>query len=324
MKTNKVPDLLKYIKQQGGTEDETGLILLPESLGKGYIQLVRPIPGLAVMLQQYKLKEELTIKRQPDQSRNHALIFSFRNVLMDTGNLRKHLNEISPFNTLPSVQVSSFHMGMNIFIPAEVTISSIIIGIDIDFLRHLLQKTKDTVLIRQILDVQQPYLYEEIISPAIQATANEIFQADPLNPLADFFLKLKSEELIYLFLQELLKREKITYYPINPTDIETLYRIKDHMITHINTAPKLEELADIAHMSVSKLGRLFRQIFGDSIYHYYQKIRMQEAAFLLREEKLSVSEVGYQLGFSNLSHFTRIFEKHLGIKPKKYSKTSVE
>ncbi|MBE4948012.1 helix-turn-helix transcriptional regulator [Chryseobacterium culicis] len=75
-------------------------------------------------------------------------------------------------------------------------------------------------------------------------------------------------------------------------------------------------------MSVSKLVKLFRQVFGDSIYNYFQTLRMQEAARLLREEQLSVSEAGYQLGFSNLSHFSRIFEKHIGMKPKKYSLSS--
>jgi AraC-like DNA-binding protein len=40
---------------------------------------------------------------------------------------------------------------------------------------------------------------------------------------------------------------------------------------------------------------------------------------LLKEEKLSVSDAGYRLGFTNLSHFSRVFEEHIGIKPKKYS-----
>jgi AraC-like DNA-binding protein len=46
---------------------------------------------------------------------------------------------------------------------------------------------------------------------------------------------------------------------------------------------------------------------------------MQEAARLLRVRRLSVSEVGYALGFSNLSHFSRLFEQHIGLKPKKYA-----
>ena len=73
-------------------------------------------------------------------------------------------------------------------------------------------------------------------------------------------------------------------------------------------------------MSPTKLKRLFKQIFGDSIFSYYQAFRMKEAARLLKEQ-FSVSEVGYQLGFTNLSHFSRVFEQHTGLKPKRYSQT---
>jgi AraC-like DNA-binding protein len=71
-------------------------------------------------------------------------------------------------------------------------------------------------------------------------------------------------------------------------------------------------------MSETKLKLLFKQTFGDTIYNYYQKIRMEEAAFLLKQAGYSVSEVGYQLGFSNLSHFSRLFQRYYGNTPKKY------
>ena len=119
----------------------------------------------------------------------------------------------------------------------------------------------------------------------------------------------------------LLKRPEAPRYPINQNDLKIIYTIRDELISEIGTPPQLESLAGKAGMSVSKLVNLFRQVFGDSIYNYYQKLRMQKAAYLLREEKLSVSEVGFQLGFSNLSHFTRLFEKHIGMKPKQYSKS---
>jgi AraC-like DNA-binding protein len=48
---------------------------------------------------------------------------------------------------------------------------------------------------------------------------------------------------------------------------------------------------------------------------------MEEAAFLLRQTGYSVSEVGYGLGFTNLSHFSRLFQRHYNINPKKYSST---
>jgi transcriptional regulator GlxA family with amidase domain len=56
-----------------------------------------------------------------------------------------------------------------------------------------------------------------------------------------------------------------------------------------------------------RIKQIFRQAFGDSIYNYYQSERMSHAAQLLKE--YSVSEAGYHIGFSNLSHFTRVFER---------------
>jgi len=72
-------------------------------------------------------------------------------------------------------------------------------------------------------------------------------------------------------------------------------------------------------MSEPKLRKLFKQTFGKGVFEYYQTARMQEATKLLKERRMTVSEVGYQLGFTNLSHFSRVFEQHTGMKPKKFS-----
>jgi len=61
---------------------------------------------------------------------------------------------------------------------------------------------------------------------------------------------------------------------------------------------------------------LFKQTFGDTIYNYFQGARMEEAAFLLKQGGYSVSEAGYELGFSNLSHFSRLFKRRYGITQK--------
>jgi len=72
-------------------------------------------------------------------------------------------------------------------------------------------------------------------------------------------------------------------------------------------------------MNVTKLRKLFIQIFGKGMYEYSQYLRMQEAARLMKDEFLSVSETGYQLGFTNLSYFGRLFKQHHGMKPKKWT-----
>jgi AraC-like DNA-binding protein len=86
----------------------------------------------------------------------------------------------------------------------------------------------------------------------------------------------------------------------------------------LSQSSNITELKQIAGMNELKLRKIFTQVFGMGIFDYYQYLRMKEAARLLREEELSVSEAGYRLGFENLGHFTKVFEKHIGKKPKKY------
>jgi len=95
--------------------------------------------------------------------------------------------------------------------------------------------------------------------------------------------------------------------------------IRTAILSDLSVPPSLPGLAKMAGFSETKMKDLFKQVFGDTIYNYYQQARMEEAAFLLKHGGLSVSETGYQLGFANLSHFGRLFEKYHGSKPKKYA-----
>ncbi|WP_048510578.1 helix-turn-helix domain-containing protein [Chryseobacterium sp. FH2] len=306
----------EYIKNSGGSMDENSFLQFPESLGTGYLKIIKPLPQLSIMLQHYELKKRLVIKRSKHEFSKSILIFSFRNVIMGKRNTQQKLS----FSYMPSVQVSTSDMTLDIEVPGLFETSNIIVGIEAGYLQQLLEKDGNNRLTELVTKKEQSFLYEEIVSPKIQLVASEIFQIPATHHLANFYYKIKAEELIFLFLENLLQREELPKYPIHTSDVTAVYALREELLNNLNEPPQLAILATRANMSVSKLGKIFRQIFGDSIYNYYQKLRMQEAAFLLREEKLSVSEVGYQLGFSNLSHFTRLFEKHIGVKPKKYSK----
>jgi transcriptional regulator GlxA family with amidase domain len=119
--------------------------------------------------------------------------------------------------------------------------------------------------------------------------------------------------------QSLSKREKSVHQKLSNKDIEAIYKVRDKLVSSLQKPSSIDELKQITGMNELKMRKLFTQIFGMGIYDYYQHLRMKEAARLLRDEKLSVSEAGYQMGFENLSHFSRVFEKHIGKKPKKYS-----
>jgi len=82
----------------------------------------------------------------------------------------------------------------------------------------------------------------------------------------------------------LLQREAIQPGKIHLTDLQDIYAIKMCLQASLGAAPPIAALANKeANMSEPKLRRLFRRTFGKSVFDYYQTLRMQKAARLLRE-----------------------------------------
>ncbi|RAJ26356.1 helix-turn-helix domain-containing protein [Pedobacter cryoconitis] len=307
-KTTSGIGLITALSELTGGELKDGKVTFPETFGKGYMKFFDLGPLIKMMVNQSQLKEELVLRRKGSELKRNEIIFSFRNIF-PTGDSR----------LMPAVQVSSSDIDIEISIPAGTKINTIMVIVHADLLKELINKGTEHLLLQNIISGNQPYLYDEIISPEIQAIAAEIIALNENSPLGDFYLKLKAGEMIYLFFLELLKRQNKAGYPLNVSDVKKMYLVRDKVVSDLGIPPDLTELTRLSNMSESKLNRLFRQIFGNSIYNYYQTLRMNEAAYLIKEKKLSVSEAGYRLGFTNLSHFTRIFERHLGLKPKKYA-----
>lgn len=301
-----------------GSKPGPGVRDIPLAMGTGYIKGYVINPKLRLIVRQYELKEDFVLDRGIREEEKFVMI-TFHNIYRSQNDIKNRLLQPSTSSKLlPSVQIVTTGLN-NELLPADKKINSIVITVHADYLKELLRLEVRSAFLKMITSGNQPFLFEEIISPEIQEVAAEIITGNPAKELENFYYKLKTEELIYLLFAELLKREDATLQALNSADVEKVYAVKDRILSKIDTPPTLSELVKFSGMSESKLKRLFKQIFGNSIYNYYQCFRMKEAAYLIKEEKLSVSEVGYRLGFSNLSHFSRLFETHIGLKPKKYS-----
>lgn len=305
-----------------GSHVQNGKIDVPEHIGKGYIQGYMLGSSLRLMIHRYILKENLLFRRLAVEEPEYDITFTFHAVLPPSKDKKNsNFSPESNYNRFPSVQITSANIDYETLFPANSSINTLIIVIQLSDLKNLLLENEEHQLLQNILSAYRPYFYEEIVSPKMQDVAAEIVGSAIPSELNHFFHSLKAKELIYLFFIELLKRQDLRSYPLNTADVKLAYRIKDKIISDLSITPKLAELALFSGMSESKLKRLFKQIFGNSIYNYYQALRIKEAAYLIKEQKLSVSEAGYKLGFTNLSHFTRLFERYMGLKPKKYSAT---
>lgn len=80
----------------------------------------------------------------------------------------------------------------------------------------------------------------------------------------------------------------------------------------------VEQLASKINMSVSQLNRKLNALIDQPAGQLIRSLRLQRAADLLKQKSGSVSEICYNLGFSNLSYFSRAFRKQFGRTPTEY------
>lgn len=315
MKTQTIPTILVRLAQLLGTEVRNGRLDIPEKFGKGYCAGFVFNEHMRMLISNYELNEDILIENPDIDVSKRMLFFKFQNIFPATQTVQadKYSTE------LPSVLIATSRINTDEVIAIHSNTAVINIEVDANYLSGLFDRPEKSPVLQSLLQKTQPLLFEQIMYASIQKIVDEMMamKVDPIFKL--FFLKIKAEELICRLLMELEKRDEKHLYALNSNDILTVYKIKELMLASLETPPVIGELAAVANMSPTKLKRLFKQIFGNSIFSYYQDRRMKEAAYLLRAKKISVSTVGYQLGFTNLSHFSRVFEQHIGVKPKKYS-----
>ncbi|HEX2948707.1 MAG TPA: AraC family transcriptional regulator [Armatimonadota bacterium] len=82
----------------------------------------------------------------------------------------------------------------------------------------------------------------------------------------------------------------------------------------------LQDLARMAHLSLSQFSSLFKNLYGISPKAYLIRCRLNRASDLLAETDLSITEIATELGFAHLAHFGRLFREHSGITPREYRK----
>lgn len=310
-----VPDILVGLACLLSTDIKNGRLEIPAKFGRGYSAGYVFNEHIRLVVSNYILDKDIDIKN-PDVGSKKMIFFKFQHVFSETAVLQAVKQ---PVRT-PSVLIGTSRVNTDEIISVHSNAATVNIEVDAGYLNGLFDSSEKSPLLASLLRNDQPLLFEQIIYPSVQKIINEIVSEQVDNAFRLFFLRVKSEELICRLLMELEKRDGKRLYALNSEDIRTVYKVKEQMLGHLETPPVINELAVYANMSASKLKRLFKQVFGDSIFSYYQHFRMKEAARLLKEGNLSVSEIGYRMGFTNLSHFARVFREHNGVRPKQYMK----
>jgi AraC family transcriptional regulator len=99
---------------------------------------------------------------------------------------------------------------------------------------------------------------------------------------------------------------------------ERVRRVIDFLEAHRFRAPALGRLANAAGLSPSHLQHLFKRDVGVSIRAFVKTSRLRLAAELIARTDRRISEVLYDVGFSDFSNFDHAFKREFGATPREY------
>ncbi|UPK67326.1 helix-turn-helix domain-containing protein [Chitinophaga filiformis] len=242
--------------------------------------------------------------------------FVFHNIFEDNADDEANGRKTKGTTEPPYVRIFPYALSQKMHFKKNTRVTHVSISISAEYLKNFLNEESEHFL--YLFDSANNFWIEELMTDDILRTVNDIVKKEEPDTMSSFYYKIKAMELLYHLFKSLRNRQNAVGQKLNKKEIEAVYLVRDKIISSLNQPSSIAELKQIAGMNELKLRKLFKQVFGMGIYDYYQHLRMKEAARLLREENLTVSEAGYQMGFENLGHFTKVFEKHIGKKPKKY------
>lgn len=101
-------------------------------------------------------------------------------------------------------------------------------------------------------------------------------------------------------------------------DSRRILKVKNFISKNYMDELRLPELASLAGMSSSAFSRFFKLHTGRNLSEYIIDLRLGYAARMLVDTAKSISEIGFDCGFNNLSNFNRIFKKKKGCSPSEF------
>ncbi|MCT4661117.1 MAG: AraC family transcriptional regulator [Tissierellales bacterium] len=176
-------------------------------------------------------------------------------------------------------------------------------------------------------------LWGKVISEKLDRYKANIF-AKNIPHIKSLFLKiydnnLEEEAIRQLFIEgkiiEIITQVAyINFYAkndmkLNDFEANQIQKIPEMMMKNPMNPPTIRGIAMAINISETKLKKGFKTIYGDTIYSYFKKMKLQRAAHLLETTDQSILKIAETVGYSSQSQFGVAFKKYYGVSPFEYS-----
>lgn len=165
------------------------------------------------------------------------------------------------------------------------------------------------------------------LSEQEESSINQLFQnihIEYQNPIDKHSKKvvLSNLDLILSYCERYYNRQFITRQEIESDFLIEFDKLLSHYFNtqnlKIKGVPNIAYFAEKLNMSSKYLSDKLKVLTGKSAQEHIHFFLLENAKLLLKQEKLTISEVAYQLGFEYPQYFSRLFKKKIGMTPKEF------
>jgi AraC-like DNA-binding protein len=301
-------NLLQYLAKQLNVEIQNNSIIIPENIGKGIIKVIVLPNGLQTLMVKILFNKDVHVKSGNTNEGDYVLNFDETEL---SGDESKAI-----INSFVRLTGASFkHLEV---LKKGSSIQYIKILFSKDWLANYMGLSKKLSEFDKYIPVKSGAAEKEKLHEDYRRIINEMW--DITND--DLLQNICYNNRILMLVEQFFKKmhdEMLSpkgKYKLTADEVVKLKKVESVLKSFTSAPLNIEQLAKKISMSKARLADAFKQLYGTSIYNYYQNERMQKAHELLSTGNFSIKQVSERLGYTNLSNFILAFTKQFTTSPK--------
>ncbi|AZQ64989.1 AraC family transcriptional regulator [Flammeovirga pectinis] len=282
--------------------------------GKGKLEGFRLSEDIEMFRLDMELKQELHINNKQENV-NFIPIF-FGESVDQTLTMDEKEEKVKEFN---NSSIGAFCTNVNKSLqwkfPVKKNLKFVTLKVSKDLFYNLVDKSDK---LEKVLSKEQIFFEFEEFDPKMRDFFNKIHSISGTDTFDLDFMENYANNLLLLFLKNILNREEITETRKYPYNVEPVFKAQNILENTLDRPVSIDNLAEDCGISESRLRFLFKHVFGTTIHNYHQDLRLNKSRSLLRKGGKTMSMIAMDLGFSSSSHFSMVFKKQFNITPKQF------
>lgn len=301
--------LLQNLARLLKVKPENNSIIIPADVGEGIIKVMQLPNGLQILMLKIYFNKDVQVKSGNTNQGDYVLNF-------DETEITEEKNNVPTANSFVRLTGASFkHWEV---VKKNSSVQYVKILFSKEWLSNYIGLREKMSVFERYIPVKSDEAEKKKLNEEYRRIINELWEVNNEDPLQNIYnnnrILLLVEQFFTKMHAEMLNPKG--KYKLTADDIVKLKKVEAVLNSPGKSPPNIDGLAKKYSMTKAKLSHAFKEVYGTSIYNYYQHQRMQKAHELLSTKSLTVKEVSEKLGYTNLSNFVLAFTKQFNTSPK--------